>query len=119
MRFPRLTIRRLMLAVAGLAVLFGFAAWMIRMTERSNRFTRLANRHAQDLHRQGGNVDRDTVLTVPHEKAGMSEADIVDFHVGIERAVQLLDYHATLKANYERLAFSPWVSAEADPPEPE
>jgi hypothetical protein len=46
MRFPRLTIRRLMLAVAGLAVLFGFAAWMMRMTERSNRFTLLANRHA-------------------------------------------------------------------------
>jgi hypothetical protein len=119
MRFPRLTIRRLMLAVAGLAVLFGFAAWMIRMTERSNRFTRLANRHAQEFHRHRGNVESYPVLAAPLEKAGMSEADIVDFLGGIERDVRLRDYHATLKAKYERLAFYPWLSAEADPPEPE
>lgn len=32
---PRLTIRRLMLVVAFLAVVFGMAAWLIRMTIRS------------------------------------------------------------------------------------
>jgi hypothetical protein len=43
---PRLTIRRLMLVVAGIAVIFGFAVWMIRMTGRSNQFDGIAARQA-------------------------------------------------------------------------
>ena len=57
---PRLTIRRLMLVVAGLAVLCGAAAWMIRMTEKSNRYDRRAARHAQEFF-----LNREYVNTYP------------------------------------------------------
>ena len=31
----------------------------------------------------------------------------------------LRDYHAAMKAKYERLARYPWLSVEPEPPEPE
>jgi ABC-type nickel/cobalt efflux system permease component RcnA len=68
----RLTIRRLMLIVAGLAVIFGFAAWMIRMTGRSNRFGQLANQHAQEYYLHRAHIDSHPTLAAPLEKAGMS-----------------------------------------------
>jgi hypothetical protein len=116
---PRLTIRRLMLLVAGLAVIFGFASWMIRMTIRSNHFDRRAARHAHAylLHRE-------YVITYPAvvedlKKGGVAPENVPKVTGGIGRDLRLRDYHAAMKAKYVRLARYPWLSVEPDPPEPE
>ena len=116
---PRLTIRRLMLVVAGLAVIFGFAAWMIRMTIRSNQFDRRAARHAHAyfLHRE--NVDFYPALVADLKKGGVAPENVPKVTGGIDRDVRLRDYHAAMKAKYERLARYPWLSVEPEPPEPE
>jgi hypothetical protein len=116
---PRLTIRRLMLMVTGIAVIFGFAAWMIRMTGRSNRFGQLANQHAQEYYLHRAHIDTYPTLAAPLEKAGMSPAAAEKFLGGTVWRPRPCDYHWTMKAKYERLAQYPWLSAGPDPPEPE
>ena len=47
------------------------APWLIRMTERSSRYERLANRHAQGIFLHRGNVESYPALAAPLEKRGM------------------------------------------------
>lgn len=118
-RRPRSTIRRLMLLVTGLAFLCGAASWLIRTTERSSRFQRLADRHAQAYCLHRGKVETYPALAAPLENRGLAPEAIEKFLGGTRRDVELRDYHAGLKAKYERLAFYPWLTATPDPPEPE
>jgi hypothetical protein len=115
---PRLTIRRLMLLVAGLAVIFGFAAWMIRMTARSNQFDRRAARHAQTYFLHHAYVDTYPALVENLKKGGVPPENVPRVTGGIDRDMRLRDYHAAMKAKYERLARYPWLSETPDPPGP-
>lgn len=114
----RFTVRRMMVAVAGLAVIFGGAAWMIRMTTRSNQFDRRAARHAHAyfLHREY--VDTYPALVADLKEGGVAPENVPKVTGGIGRDVRLRDYHAAMKAKYEHAARYPWLPLAPDPPEP-
>ena len=116
---PRLTIRRLMLVVARLAVLCGAAAWMIRMTEKSNRYDRRAARHAQEFFLIRDYVNTYPVLVEGLRKGGVAPEAAPKIIGEIGPLSRRRDYHAAMKAKYERLARYPWLAVDPDPPEPD
>ena len=107
MRLPRfsfrLTVRRLMVAVAIVAVVIGIVTELDR---RRERYTRLARQHSvvrDELHK--------FLVVVP--PSGSLE------FFGDRRAIaELVGYHGRLKAKYEEAARHPWLPVEPDPPEP-
>ena len=107
MRLARLdfrpSVRRLMVAVAVVAVVIGLGAEGER---RRGRYARLARQHSvvrDELHK--------FLAIVPPSSS-------LEFF-GDRRAVaELVGYHGRLKAKYEEAARHPWLPVEPDPPEP-
>jgi hypothetical protein len=98
---PRLTIRRLLIAVAFLGLTLGLLA------ERHHRFDRLAAYHA----------DRKSAYPAPWlpRSASPSLVNSVGDMISIERH----RWHAFLEAKYDRHARYPWLPVAPDPPEAE
>jgi hypothetical protein len=112
MRFPRprLTVRRLMIAVAVLALLTGVIAMLIQ----------------SERHRQ---------RAVYHAKMELETRHLINFYQGdlvLQRGENRADYpaklvlftarnlyHSEMKRKWEDAAHHPWLSVAPDPPEPE
>jgi hypothetical protein len=95
MQFPRVTIRRLLLVVAALAVVLGI---VVALQRRSERFRALAAECAAAVHSvyfADVNGEDGTVLTA-----------------------SVADYHTDLSAMYGAAANRPWPPLKADEPQP-
>jgi hypothetical protein len=128
MRLPhlRFTVRRLMVAVAIIAILIGVGL-QIRQTIR---FSRLAARYAEDglfwrsqerNHRALGEKMR-TASVDPEQGSGAAEfwRPYIEYQAErVEKIKALADFHARMKTKYEAAARRPWFSVEPDPPRPD
>jgi hypothetical protein len=92
MKLPRFTIRRLMVATAIVAVVFGVYGWTMR---RSTIFRREAAKHLED-----------TLVLGP-------------FTYFPNDSEPRAAYHWALAEKYSRAARYPWLPVAPDPPEPE
>ncbi len=93
MRLPRMTTRRWMIAVAVVAA--GCAA-VASLTERRERFARIAARHAA--------VFMTPTSPFPDPDRGSAKR---------------VDWHLKMRDEYWRAARYPWLPVEPDPPLPE
>jgi hypothetical protein len=96
MRFPRVTIRRMLLLVAALAVVLGI---LVALQRRGERFRRRAAEYASAIH---------TVYF----------AD-VNGEDGMMLTATVAGYHADLSEKYTAAANRPWLPLESDPPPPD
>jgi hypothetical protein len=113
MRWPRVrfTVRRLMVAVAIVALAFGVGTMRWRqLTLRAK-----ADHHERIEREQGGKQraieDLARAANTPELAAQMRGDKAV--HARIE------GYHARLKEKYRQLSARPWLPVAPDPPEPE
>src|SRR5277367_4177484 len=96
MRFPRVTLRRLLMLVAVLAVALGI---LVALQRRSERFRRRADEYASAIH---------TVYF----------AD-VNGEDGMVLTATVAGYHADLASKYQAAANRPWLPLESDDPPPD
>jgi hypothetical protein len=96
MRLPRVTIRRLLLLVAAMAVVLGI---LVALQRRSDRFRVRAAEYASAIH---------TVYF-----ADVNGKD------GMVLTASGADYHSDLSLKYGAAANRPWLSREPDPPPPD
>ena len=96
MRFPRVTIRRLLMLVAALAVALGI---LVALQRRSERFRRRASEYASAIH---------TVYF-----ADLNGED------GMVLTATAADYHGDLSLKYNAAAIRPWLPLESDDPPPD
>jgi hypothetical protein len=108
MRVPRLrfTLRRMMIAVALVALLFGAAAGLWR---RHLSFKRQADEYAKRMNTEFARGYRVAIARWPSD----GELKMKDEHY------RLKDYYKQLKLKYERAAARPWLPVESDRPPPE
>jgi len=110
MRLPsvRFTVRRIMVAVAIMAVFFGAADGLRR---RRGSF----GQQARKWQRMASAEYIASLSVVQHTTFGPSplELRISEAHY------QLADHYWALKEKYERAASAPWIPVEPDPPAPE
>jgi hypothetical protein len=108
-----MTMRRWMIAVAGVAVLIGAA---MEMNGRSRRFARLAAHHSR------GAMEHFSVLMGFGGGPPPSPDDLPPGARGpvreLRREQDLHLYHLALSRKYERAARYPWLPVAPDPPEP-
>src|SRR4051812_34065975 len=100
-RFPG---RRMMVAVAAVAVLFGTAAGLRR---RRESFERQAGEYAKK-----SREELMAGMLADHRYASIPELRMRDEHY------RLMDYFDGMKRKYERAAARPWLAIEADRPPP-
>src|SRR5690348_11927448 len=111
MRWPRVrfTIRRMMVAVAALAVVISGCLEAIRLKRRRDLFLTAASLHAQsELY----------TLNLERSYRVMAEQRKNQASVCLDQAAKLAKtagYHATLKRKYQRAASHPWVAIVPDP----
>ena len=107
MRVPRLrfTLRRMMIAVAVVSILFGMAAGLWR---RHVSFQRQADAYAKKSNDEGLRGARIDLLWFQSDP----ELRMRDEHY------RLMDYYDELKVKYERAAARPWLPVESDRPPP-
>jgi hypothetical protein len=95
MRFPRMTMRGWMVAVAMAATALGVTM------ERRNRFRKVADYHQGEFSK--------LVRRLPgFMSAGSSE----------DPTMLRLEWHESMRRRYDRAARYPWLPVEPDPPEP-
>jgi hypothetical protein len=104
MRLPRMTTRRLMAAVAYLAIPLAF---LIAMDRRVTRFVRAAEYHKEQVALLG-RLGREEHL------GGGSVRGIAP----PPKAIRAREYHSRMAENYRHAARYPWLPVEPDPPEP-
>jgi hypothetical protein len=128
---PRFTVRQLMIAVAVVAVAFGYQ----NAVRRRDTFEFMALFHRQEMEAcrdylagatvqstggDGRTTYRRMVPTGPDP--GIADARSRGWGVELfERASlkRLEAYHAEMKQKYERAARYPWLPVEPEPPEPQ
>jgi hypothetical protein len=98
--WPRVTVRRMMVAVAVLAVAMGGIA----LRRRSEFYQASARHHSR--------MERSSVIAIVEGSGPASRDELAR----LNRARTA--YHADLRQKYERAAGHPWVSMPPDPPEP-
>lgn len=105
MRRPRMTTRRLMIAVAILALAFGAIKWVAEMRARSAAYSWRANEFGLSTVRSGSFVrtaDGRWVDRFDNENDRLMDA-----------------WTWRMVAKYRRLSYYPWLAVEPDPPPPE
>jgi hypothetical protein len=115
MRLPRMrfTVRRLMIAVAFLALFLGGWVWMER---KSARFSDLANwHHSQITCIFDGCMGADGEFV--YEATSLPQRD-GDPPVSL-RQQRIDTWHRQISMKYWAAARRPWLPVEPDPPEPE
>lgn len=112
MRPHTLTIRRLMLAVALVALVAGSGAWIIRMRARSadyrDRAAAYERREIECMQEQ-----------VAHGDWNVDTARADQNRFLFYQAEKMAEHSRALKEKWERAAASPWIAAEPDPPDDE
>jgi hypothetical protein len=101
---PRFTVRRLMLAVAILAIGFGAIKWVAEMRARSSAYRRRAIEFERRTLRRSSLVrtaDGRLVDRFDNENTWLGD-----------------DWARRMAAKYERLSYDPWLTAEPDPQPP-
>jgi hypothetical protein len=109
MRLPSLTIRRLMIIVALLAL----AAGVIVMLIQSERYRQRAVYHSKmeaDTQKMMGFYRGDMVLI-----KGAARENFPDL---LDKSTRRNLYHSEMKRKWEDAVKHPWLSVEPDPPEP-
>jgi hypothetical protein len=101
---PRFTVRRLMIAVAILAIGFGAIKWVAEMRARSSAYRRRAIEFERRTFRRESLV----------RTADGRWVDRFDNENDCLRD----DWALRMAAKYERLSYYPWLAAEPDPPPP-
>jgi hypothetical protein len=131
MQRPRITIRRLMTAVAVVGLLLGMAVWGWGLKQRTDYCLHQESSHLQSakLYRSiaksfpemsrrrifGAKEERPpTIVMVPR-----LDPHLVLMNEHTYSADALADYYADLARKYRRVAMRPWLSLEPDPPAPE
>ena len=138
MRLPRMTTRRLMIAVAVVAIL-STAGIMVR---RSRDFARQAAFHAAEEERrrfllwafapgfeESFKQEQKDLVRLAYvrnpirnpdlrEQATQSHQDANEEHARMNALERQRGYHAGLKQQYERAVTHPWEQVPLDPPEP-
>jgi hypothetical protein len=112
MRFPRMTTRRWMLAVAAVAVVAGVLIATVRhRPRRTARIHADAERYYSHVARECRQIARaETKLKADEARFLSKRIDWYD---------RKTSYHRELKLKYERAALRPWLPLQPDPPEPE
>ena len=100
MRMPRFrfTVRRMMVAVAIVAMLLG--AWAA-LARRTANLRQVALEHGQ----KAGRLEIETVTSA------ISQGEAA-------RRMEIVHWHDAMSAKYERAARYPWLTVAPDPPEP-
>ncbi len=109
----RFTVRRMMVAVAVLAILLGVYGWVLRLRRMSVEFLAEARRHAdmeQVLRTIIGVSGRDSFVDISPGPGVPSRRTT---------AGAVAEHEAALGRKYERAARYPWLSVAPGPPEPE
>jgi hypothetical protein len=101
---PRFTVRRLMIAVAILAIGFGAIKWVAEMRARSSDYRRRAIEFERRTLRRGSLVRTD-------DGRWVDRFDNENDRLGD-------DWARRMAAKYERLSYCPWLATEPDPPPP-
>jgi hypothetical protein len=127
MRLPRLrfTVRRLMIAVAIVAVLIVAGLHV----ETAIRFSRRASIHAggEVFWREQEQWHREMAkkLLTSHERLKLLRVDDTwniehaeSFNLEADKIKSWADFHASMKAKYRAAARRPWLPVEPDPPSP-
>jgi hypothetical protein len=134
MRMPRVrfTVRRLIVAIAVIAILLGVGLQIrrtIHLSRRSAGFARRAVMYAEDE-----SVWRKAVRDwIEHAERYRKLADQPDQRSDapmwrkraeycaetVEQIKALVDFNASMKAKYNAAARRPWLDLEPDPPRPE
>jgi hypothetical protein len=113
MRFPRMTTRRWMVAVAVVAVMLAAAVLVRRY---------LSLRERGDYYETRERIQADRARVLGQLALGFADSNPEMAAQWRARAAfedGLRDRHARLKAKYHRAALVPWLAIEPDPPEPE
>lgn len=138
---PRFTVKRLMVAVAAVALVLGCSIEAVRLKRWRDVALKRAQEHAQheqlnrDLERsalemvktQEWIADRDPALSRRLERLDRKWAEFVGQQKAAaaeerDRAAKYAEaaaYHAALRWKYLRAAAHPWLPVEADPPPPD
>jgi hypothetical protein len=104
-RWPRFTVRRLMIAIANLAIGFGAIKWIAEMRTRSAAYWRRAFEFEASTLRSGSmDVTADGRLVNRYD----TENDLLH---------DAWAWRTTAK--YRRLSYYPWLVVEPDPPPPQ
>lgn len=116
---PRFTVRRMMVAVAIVGLLFGMADWL-SLNERVNRFRRLAESAAR-MERRCREMD---AMDPVRRALAAKEAEDSYFEITSnwlahpEWTRKATGYFAALRTKYEQAAENPRLSVPPDPPPP-
>lgn len=110
MRFPKITIRRLMIAVMVLALPLGLCM------ERRSRFLAIAESHRQAF--LGSDAIR---LEIPyiHDVYVYDSAGRLLSEPERTRKMERSNWHFALEKKYREAALMPWLPVPPDPPEPD
>jgi hypothetical protein len=135
MRLPRvrLTVRRMMIAVAVVAILCGVGLQIrraIRLSRLSAEYTRQAVNFAEfestwrqsERHHREREQELRKLVDDPRQGVGgpefwrrMAKGETDE----AEKLKSLAEFHASMKSKYQAAARRPWIAVEPDPPWPE
>jgi hypothetical protein len=116
---PRFTVRRLMTAVAIVAVVL--AAWLksVPYWELSRQYQERVGFFELSARGQVGRIECYEILIAGKQKDPDSEVFTFELMQDqVKTARVWLDYYRGLTAKYKRAARCPWLPVEPDPPDP-
>lgn len=111
---PRLTIRRIMLLVAILAVLMASGILTSRLWALSARYRHRANASLEEVRLLRENLKAYDAGTVVGRNITQAEVDRLAVWFR-----KLLPYHEARARKYDYAARHPWIAVPPDPPQPE
>ena len=114
MRFPRMTMRRWIVAVVVIGTMIGGGVLVIR--QRRDYFLYLAQSHHKE---EASSMARGTALKSRLSSTSEMSTEIGQLYRDYDRMMDRVNHHAALAHKYENAARYPWLSVEPDPPEPE
>jgi hypothetical protein len=119
MRFPRMTTRFWMIAVALIALvivlLVGGGVQLIR--HRRDYFLTLAQSHQAEA--ASSRTRMEALKSRLGNTLNMSDDEFTHLHHDFNLMMDRADHHAELAHKYERAARRPWLPTEPDPPPPD
>jgi hypothetical protein len=124
----RFTVRRLMIAVAVVAILIGVGLEGGRLYQRFHKYSRLASKHGfyeeclLGFANASGMMAEEYRLSAMRRSEGESDntADLqIEWLTDERRFRRLAEYQAGIKAKFEAAKWRPWLDVEPDPPRPE
>ena len=114
MTLPQFTVRRLMVAVAIMALGLGV---LVELLRRRASYNQGATYHAAK-EAQFKQLD-ETLESIRSNLSAYARAMRRVSNREESRTARLVRYHATLKGKYRSAASRPWLPVEPDPPAPE